>query len=356
VASMNRHRAICVIGRVKPRRVGRSHECGSRDDGRRSGVDPGLSSVKLMCIYRPAVFSARRRGKWVALAGLIAGLAGGLAPPAYARFTVSPSSLDLHSGGVSLGSIDVSMVGEQARLFRVHVQDLGQTPSGGFVVKTPSSAPFSAASWITTNPAKFSGAANRTQPIEYAIRVPRNAEPGDHVAAVTIERLPAPGHGQVAAIEAIAVRVTIRVPGAIHQAVQISQLAAPTLADGGPVTIATSVRNSGNVTLDFNGANRAGLTVLNGSHTAASLPFIGLLYPDQVRSFRVAWQDPPSFGHPQARVTVRLASGTQARSARFWVLPWRQAAALLLVALAGVVVFVQRDRRRRVASGALQSP
>jgi hypothetical protein len=354
VASMNRHRAICVIGRVKPRRFGWSHECGSREDGRRSGVDPGPSSLEPVCVWRPVVFSARRRGTRVALAWVIAGLAGGLAPPAYARFTVSPSSLDLHSGGVSLGSIDVSMVGEQAQLFRVHVQDLGQTPSGGFVVKTPSSAPFSAASWITTNPTKFSGAADRTQPIEYAIRVPPNAEPGDHVAAVTIERLPVAGHGQVAAIEAIAVRVTIRVPGAIHQAVQISQLAAPTLADG-PVTIATSVRNTGNVTLDFNGANRAGLTVLNGSHTAASLPFIGLLYPDQARSFRLAWQDPPSFGHPQARVTVRLARGTQARSARFWMLPWRQAAALLLVALAGVVVFIQRGRRRRVTSGAVQS-
>ncbi|MCW3018290.1 MAG: hypothetical protein JWN10_598 [Solirubrobacterales bacterium] len=285
---------------------------------------------------------------------MIAGLAGGLASPAYARFTVSPSSLDLHSGGVSLGSIDVNMVGEQAQLFRVDVQDLEQTPSGGFVVKAPSSAPFSAASWITTSPTKFSGAANRTQPIEYAIRVPRNAEPGDHVAAVTIERLPPPGRSQVAAIEAIAVRITIRVPGTIHQAAQIGRLAVPTLAGGGPVTLATSVRNTGNVRLDFNGANRGGLTVLDGSHTAASLPFIGLLYPDQVRSFRLAWQDPPTFGHPEARVAVRLASGAQERSARFWVLPWRQAAALLLVALAVVVMSVQRERRRRAASGAVQ--
>jgi hypothetical protein len=301
------------------------------------------------------VFCRWRRSEGIALAGVIAGLAGGLASPAYARFTVSPSSLDLHSSsGVSLGSIDVSMVGEQAQFFRVDVQDLEQTPSGGFVVKTSSSAPFSAASWITTSPTKFSGAANRTQPVEYAIRVPRSAEPGDHVAAVTIERLPQPGRGQVAAIEAIAVRITIRVPGTIHQAVQISQLAVPTLAGGGAVTIATSVRNTGNVRLDFNGTNRGGLTVLDGSRTAASLPFVGLLYPDQVRSFRLAWQDPPTFGHPEARVTVRLASATQARTARFWVLPWRQAAALLLVALAGVVVFVQRERRRRRARGAVQ--
>jgi hypothetical protein len=309
-----------------------------------------------VCVLRSAAFRAWRDGKRVALAGVIAGIAGGLASPAYARFTVSPSSLDLHSGGgVSLGSIDVSMVGEQAQLFRVDVQDLEQTPSGGFIVKPQSSAPFSASSWITTDPTKFSGAANRTLPIEYAIRVPRNAAPGDHVAAITIKRLPPPGHSQVAAIEAIAVRITIRVPGTIHQAVQISQLAVPTLAGGGPVTLATTVRNTGNVRLDFNGANRGGLTVLGGSHTAAaSLPFIGLLYPDQVRSFRLAWQDPPTFGHPEARVTVRLASGTQKRSARFWVLPWRQAAALLLVALAGVVVFVQRDRRRRAASGAVQ--
>jgi hypothetical protein len=292
----------------------------------------------------------------MALAGVIAGVASGLAPPAYARFTVSPPSLDRHASGdsVSLGSIDVGMVGEQAQRFRVVVQDLEQTPSGAFIVERPTSAPFSAASWIATNPTRFSGAANRTQPIEYAIRVPRNATPGDHVAAVTIERLPAPGHGQVAAIEAIAVRITIRVPGTIHQAAQISQLAVPTLAGGGAVTIATSVRNTGNVRLDFNGANLGGLIVSDGSRTAASLPFVGLLYPNQVRSFRLAWQDPPTFGHPEARVTVRLASGTRERAAQFWVLPWRQAGALLLVALAGAVVFVQRERRRRAASNAVQ--
>ena len=319
-------------------------------------VEPELGSVRVGCVWRSAVFRAARRSRQVALAGVIVGLAGGVAAPAYARFTVAPASLDVHSGsgGVSLGSIDVSMVGEQAALFRVGVQDLEQTPSGGFSVQSPSSAPFSASSWITANPMKFSGAAKRTQPVEYAIRVPRNAEPGDHLAAVTIERLPPPGRGQVSAIEATAVRITIRVPGTIHQAVQIGQLAVPTLAGGGPITIATSVRNTGNVRLDFNGANRSGLTVLDGSHTAASLPFIGLLYPDQVRSFRLAWQDPPTFGHPEARVAVRLASGTRARSARFWVLPWRQAGALLLVALAGVVVFVQRKRRRQAASGTLQ--
>jgi hypothetical protein len=274
--------------------------------------------------------------------------AGALASPAGARFIVSPASLDVQrgGGGVSLGTIDVHMVGEQRQRFRVDVQEVEQTPSGGYSYRSPGASPFSASSWITASPTRFAGAANGTQPIEYAIRVPRNAEPGDHVAAVTVKQLPPPGRGQIATVVAIAVRITIRVPGSAREAVQIGRVAVPTLASGGPVTIATTLRNTGNVRLDFNRANRAALTVLDGSRTAARLPFIGLLYPGQVRSFRLAWQDPPTFGHPKARVTVRLAGGTRAASAGFWVLPWRQAAALLLVALAAVLVFVQRGRRR----------
>jgi hypothetical protein len=143
----------------------------------------------------------------------------------------------------------------------------------------------------------------------------------------------------------------VRVRGEARQAVAIGEIARPRLASGGPLTVSTTVRNTGNVRLDFSRANRGALAVLEGSRSVARLPFIGLLYPGQTRSFRLAVEDPPAIGRLKARATVRLASGTATRSAGLLVLPWRQAAALALVALAAVLAATQWRRRRKLRPG-----
>jgi hypothetical protein len=268
---------------------------------------------------------------------------------ASARFIVSPSLLSVKktASGMSLGTINVTTIREQGQQFRVLVQSATQTPSGGYAFGPSVPVPFSAAQWITVSPRRFVGSASGTHVIEYSIRVPANAGPGDYLAAITVERVNlARGHAQLSVVDAIAVRITVRVPGKTRQAVQIGPIAAPALAGGGPVTLVATVRNTGNVLLDFNGRNRASMTVLGGVHVIATMPFIGLLYPGQTRTFRYAWQDPPTLGHPKVRVAVRLSSGERVRTRLFWVLPWRQAAALLLVALAAVVLLLQRSRRR----------
>jgi hypothetical protein len=272
--------------------------------------------------------------------------------PASARFSVSPSVIEVArgAGGVSSGTFSVQLGGERGERFRVDVEDVTQSPDGGFQFRRPSGSPFSASSWIVVSPSTFPGAPNRTQIVEYQLRIPRNAEPGDHVASLTVKRLPPAGRGQISTIEALAVRTTVHVRGPVRQAVEIDDLSAPTVASGGPVTVGATLRNTGSVRLDFNRANPGSLSVLDGSHTAAQVKFIGVLYPGQTRSFRLAWQDPPTFGRPRARVTVQVAHGTASRSRSILVLPWRQAVALTLIALAAGLLVVQRRRRRARSS------
>jgi hypothetical protein len=149
----------------------------------------------------------------------------------------------------------------------------------------------------------------------------------------------------------IAVRVALAVPGARRERVLLRDLDVPALVGGGPVEVSATVRNTGNVRLDFDRANRGGLWV-EGSGEPVRLAFHGQLFPGRQRTFRLAWQDPPLLGRPEGGATVATEKGPVRVSEHFLVLPWRQAVALALAVIAGWALLGGRRPRvpRRRAS------
>jgi hypothetical protein len=270
-------------------------------------------------------------------------------PAATASFEVSPTSVELRRdpGGVALGTIGVRLRRERGQRYRVLVREIRQGPDGTQVYGPATGSRYSAASWVAVSPTRFSGAPDRTQPVQFQVRVPDDAEPGDHLASVTIERLAPSGGAVAAAVMAVSVRLTIRVSGAIRPAADITNVEAPSVADGGsPVTVVTTVRNAGNVTLDFEGANRAAVRILDGSETEATLPLQGRLFPGQVGAFDGRWEDPPLFGDFDAEASIRVGAVTVSLEETFWVIPWRELAALVLIVLAVLILALGWRRRR----------
>jgi hypothetical protein len=271
-----------------------------------------------------------------------------LSQPAAAAFKVFPTIVDVqrNAGRAALGTIDVRLKGERGERFRTVVEEIGQRPDGTQTYAPASNAPYSASSWVRVTPATFAGAPDRVQPIQYQVVVPVNAEPGDHLASLTVQRLAKGGDATAAAINAVSVRLTIRVGGPLDPAARITELDVPGIADGGPVGVSATVENSGNLTLDFDHANRGGVKILDGDDRKAALPFEGKLFPGQTRVFASRWEDPPLLGHFEALASVRTTGEDAHRSARFWVIPWRQIGALLLL-LVAVVLLALGIRRRR---------
>lgn len=268
--------------------------------------------------------------------------------PAAATFKVYPTIVDVErgAGGVALGTINADLEGEGRHRFRVVVEDIGQRADGSQVYSPASGARFSGSSWIHRSPRAFSGSPNRTQPIQFQVAVPANAEPGDHLASLTVQRLAGgPGGATATAVEAVSVRLTIRVRGELRPRATITSLEVPGVADGGPVAVATTVRNSGNVTLDFDGSNPAGVTIRDGDDAKQTLPFGGQLFPGQTREFVSRWEDPPLFGDFDAEAAVRTGDSAVRREAGFWVVPWREIGAVLL--LAAAIALLHRGWRRR---------
>lgn len=272
-----------------------------------------------------------------------------LAPPsATAGFQVSPSVLEVRHGGgqAALGTVEVELHGERGRRFRVVVQDIRQLPDGSQAYAPASGSPFSASSWVSVAPVRFAGAPDRVQPVQYRVRIPANAEPGDHLASLAVQRLPAQGAATAAPIEAISVRLTVRVPGRADPRAEIVALEVPGVADGGPVEIGATVRNTGNLTLDFDRGDGGRVAIVDDDGRKATLPFRGLLFPGQTRFFDLAWEDPPLFGDFAAVASVDAGARPVRESSDFWVFPWREVGALLLVALAALTVALGVRRRR----------
>jgi hypothetical protein len=279
---------------------------------------------------------------------VVVSLFGAEARDAAASFKVFPTTVRLQRGPgqASVGTFNVALRGERGRRFRVETRDVAQQPDGSFAYVPASGSSFSASSWISASPRSFAGDPNRTQPVQFRVLVPSAAEPGDHVTSLLVERLPQGGAATTAPAEAVAVRVDIQVRGRAKPAAAITSLNVPSISGDNPVSVSAVVRNTGNVRLDFDHRNKGYLAVNSGSDRKAELGFDGLLYPGQSRSFQLSWDDPPLIGHYSAAASIELGKRVVDRSQSFYVFPWRQAGALVLIALAAAVLLIGVQRRR----------
>jgi len=237
--------------------------------------------------------------------------------------------------------------GERGARLQVVPEDVVQLPDGGFSFKPATGAPHTPASWLSVSPRRFAGSPDRAQPVEFRLAVPRDTEPGEHTASLTVKRRPPDEPGaQATIVAALSVRLTIRVRGRAREGVDM-KLEAPGAAGRGPVAATLRVRNTGTTNLRFDGRNRGSLVFRQGDDVKARAVLRGILLPRQLRTVVLPWEDPPSAGPVTARAQLKTAKGVVTRSAEIWMVPWRQAAALALLALGLAVLLGGRRHRRR---------
>lgn len=265
-----------------------------------------------------------------------------------ARFSVSPTvvQVDRQRGEAASGTFDVELAGEAGRRFGAEVQDIIHEPGGATAFAPPSASPFSASSWVSVSPRRFSGAPKRTQPVRYSIRVPSNAAPGDYVTSLTVKRLPRADDALAQPTQAISVRLTVHVFGKARRSARITSFDAPSVSGESPVDVRAVVQNTGNVTLDLDRGASGAIEILSGDETQVSEPLAGELYPGQSREFALSWADPPLVGRLQARVTVDAGGEPVFESKSFFQIPWRQIGALVLVTLAATLLVAGRRAGR----------
>lgn len=268
-------------------------------------------------------------------------------------WSISPATrtITANPGDTLRGQFKVLFRNEQRSRYAVSTQSVQQRRDGSLVFDNVRQATQDASGWVTATPDRFTGKARGQQPVIYTIRVPRNATPGDHVASVTVTKLEHRGQATVKIRYALAMRLVVQVAGDIQPGAAFTRLDAPTISTGGDVVIKATVRNTGNTVLDFDRANKAGLDV--GDRT---YPLAGVLLPGSERDVTYVWKDAPiaSRATVDAHVTVAKDQDVH-KQATVWILPLLQAAGVLLLACA-LLVLRRRAKPGRADHGAIAAP
>ncbi|WP_344125537.1 hypothetical protein [Luedemannella flava] len=257
--------------------------------------------------------------------------------------TVSPTRLVVSGDAVGKTlSVTVYNNGRTPMKVEVGKRDFVPAPNGSLIFQEH--AEYSASSWITVRPQRFTIGPKKSRAVQVRVTVPRNPEVGDHqVALVFMSPAPADG-GNIRINRGIGTPVYITVPGPVDDSVRLARLSAPSFALGGPIRIAATAQSTGTVHRDFRDANRLKIRV--GGRTVEFPDFT--VVRGATREITTDWRRPPLFCWCSARLTVPSADGQpQVVTFRIVIIPLHLVGgAFVLIAVAALVLYLARRRYR----------
>ncbi|MER5215823.1 DUF916 domain-containing protein [Streptomyces sp. NPDC002838] len=240
--------------------------------------------------------------------------------------------------------------------FRLYAADAYNTArDGGFAVRTVEEKQRGVGAWAKPARAHVTVPAHGKVTVPFTLRVPEEAEPGDHPGAlVALDERVDRGDGSLAlgVQRAVGARIYLRVGGPTLPAIAVEdvrithhQPLVPGLGDS-TATISYTLRNTGNVTLNPRVELRArglfGRTLL--ARDLSRIP--DELLPRQRVRLTEPWRGAPQLDWGDVTLTASAPDTRESASASFFALPWLVAAVLFAVLLVGVVLLVRARRGR----------
>ncbi|MER5714836.1 DUF916 domain-containing protein [Streptomyces sp. NPDC002132] len=303
------------------------------------------------------------------------GLLGPLAPPARAAdngsWSVNPLSatvaerpyfyVSADPGQTIEDTVVVTNKTDTPLTFRLYAADAYNTErDGGFAVRTAGERMRGVGAWAKPAKDRVTVPGRGTATVPFTIRVPEDAEPGDHPGAIVAldERVEKGGAGVALGVRrAVGARVYLQVGGPTLPALTVedvrveqSRPLVPGFGDS-EATISYTLRNTGNVTLNPKVELRArglfGRTLL--SRDLKRIP--SELLPGQRVHLSEPWHGAPQLDWGKVTLTASAREARESASAGFFAVPWL--AALVLGAAVGAgLVLLLRKRRGRHPQGA----
>ncbi|HSY14350.1 MAG TPA: DUF916 domain-containing protein [Jatrophihabitantaceae bacterium] len=300
----------------------------------------------------------------------------GLGPASATKLDGRPYfTFESSPGGVAEDHVAIENLSAQPLPLNIYATDAENAPNGALSYAARSAKVVDAGAWIAIGTP--GGASTITVPAQSKIilpielKVPDNASPGDHAAAIIVSLTSAVKNkkGELVNFEQrVADRVFIRVSGPIHAALAVQGLRATyhgTLnpIGQGSVTVTYTVKNTGNI--DLGGKQKLQLSGLLGSSGKAPvLADVPLLLPGGSASLSIkigrVW--PELLMHAKVSVTPTVLAGTvnpavalASASASFWAIPWTLLAIIVII-LAVIGYLIWRLKHPKPKSGRHGNP
>lgn len=247
--------------------------------------------------------------------------------------------------------------------------DLGNSANGAITAVPVNEPSKDLGTWITlpATDRTVTLAPRQTLIVPFTIRVPKNATPGDHFAAVTAtltgSALSKSGQ-KIRLLQTTGTRVFLRVSGPLHPHLSITHFKVHYKGPLSPVakgraTITYTVSNDGNVGM----GGRQNLYVKGMFGTKAKafkVPELQLLLPGDSFTETATVKEIVPEVHESAHVTITslYIAGTQnppsgpfQASSGFWAIPWIILAIIVVLLLIAAALLYRWRRRRRIRRG-----
>ncbi len=216
-------------------------------------------------------------------------------------------------------------------------------------LKEPLENSFSAASWLTLPYERLAIAPNDKVTFDITIKVPVNARPGGHYAAVIFETsgTATPTNQSASSVShRVAGLFYITVAGPVTEKAILTKLTLPSFAEYGPLKVETTISNQG----DTHISPRGFLTVTDlFGKTITQNPLEEVnIFPGTTRSYENMVGE--HFMAGRYKLTLTATYGQQGQIIEgytyFWVVPWR---IILSVTLAlAIIILLLKNWRRQV--------
>lgn len=242
--------------------------------------------------------------------------------------------------------------------FRLYAADAYNTArDGGFAVRAQNEKQRSVGAWAKADRARVTVKPHGSVTVPVTIKVPEDAEPGDHPGALVAldERIDPADAGAVAVgiQKAVGARIYLRVNGPTMPALSVEDVqvehTAPLVPGTGTsrAVISYTLRNRGNVTLRPEVALKAeglfGRTLL--ARDLKRIP--SELLPRQEVRLTEEWRGAPQVEWGEIKLTASAPDTRESASVSYFALPWLVAGVLLAALAGGAALWIRSRRARR---------
>jgi hypothetical protein len=281
-------------------------------------------------------------------------------------------SFEMTPGAVLFDHAAVVNYSSTPLTLQLYATDAIETAGGGFGLLPATAKPTGVGVWISLPPSTSTvqvPAETATGPgdvvVPITVHVPASATPGDHVGGIiaSLRTVGTNATGQTVVLnQRIGSRVFVRVAGTLSPQLIVTSLHASYAGTSDPfgkgkVHVSYTVDNTGNANLAVKDQQVSVSALLGGSHTV-HLANLALLLPGAAVTQTAVV--PGVWPALRLRQTVSLSpvayAGSQTGlspvtvSDTLWVLPWPLLVLILLILIAGGVLWARR-RHRRTAAG-----
>ncbi|MCX8016141.1 MAG: hypothetical protein N2692_02465 [Patescibacteria group bacterium] len=187
------------------------------------------------------------------------------------------------------------------------------------------------AKWISYDVEEFELQPKQSREFHYKIKIPENAPPGGHYAAVLFKGKPAEEASGIGISGRTGTVILVEVTGDVVKQAKISSIQAPKFIDHGPLTTAFKILNEGNTYIAPEGK-----VVISGLFQKQELAIDSrVVFPGFDRTFAVKWDRKYFFGPLNVVINTYIPNGPAIEPAKIviWAFPYQEAILIVVIIL-----------------------